>query len=72
MRVDSTVTKFGAAPLVGPGVMVTLGSGPVSSVTPLNHAKVNSGAPLAVQVRTISNPIFTLAVVGSVGTVDKI
>ena len=52
--------------------MVTLGSEPVSSVTPLNHAKVGCGAPLAVQMRTISDPIFTLAVVGSAGTVDKI
>ena len=52
--------------------MVTLGSEAVSSVTPLNQAKVGSGAPLAVQVRTISNPIFTLAAVGLVGTVDKI
>ena len=72
MSVDSTVTKSGAAPLVGPGVMATLGSEAVSSVTPLNQVKVGSGAPLAVQLRTISNPIFTLAVVGSVGIVDKI
>ena len=50
MRIDATVTKPGAAPLVGPGVMVTNVSEPVSSVSPLNQAKVGSGAPLAVQV----------------------